>query len=89
MFGKIRRYLHNVLVGADQEANVIAGGKPDETVSSRSQRAADRGSPIGKGMTAFLRIFQRDHGHKAEAGDLRRAKDIVETETEALDHDAT
>lgn len=84
MFGKLKRYLHNVLVGADQEANVITGGKPDETISSRSQRAADRGNPLGKGMTRFLHLFQKDHGHKAEAGDLRRAEDVEETEKKAL-----
>ncbi len=83
-FKKIGRYLHNVLVGADQEGNIILGGKPDETISSRSQRAADRGNPVGKAMTGFLHLFQKDHGHKAEQGDLRRAEDVEETEEKAL-----
>lgn len=82
--GKVSRYLHNVLVGIDQTANIIAGGKPDETISSRSQRAADRGNWLGKGMTKFLHLFQRNHGHKAEAGDLNRAEDVEQTEKKAL-----
>lgn len=31
----LRRYLLNVLIGVDQLANAIAGGDPDETISSR------------------------------------------------------
>lgn len=84
MFRKLKKYIHNVLVGADQEANIITGGLPDETISSRSQRAADRGNPAGKAMTKFLHLFQKNHGKKAEAGDLRRAEEIVKTETDAL-----
>ena len=84
MFGKLKHYIHNVLVGADQEANIVLGGHPDETVSSRSQRAADRGNPVGKALTGFLHLFQRDHGHKAEEGDLRRAEQVEQIEQDAL-----
>lgn len=80
MFKRIGRYVHNVLVGADQEANIIAGGHPDETISSRSQRAADRGNPLGRAMTGFLHLFQRDHGRRAQQGDVRRAKEVIKLE---------
>lgn len=84
MFRKLRKYIHNVLVGADQEANIITGGLPDETISSRSQRAADRGNPAGRAMTKFLHMFQKNHGVKAEQGDLKRAQEVVKTEKDAL-----
>ena len=32
----IRRWIINVLLGIDQLANTIAGGDPDETISSRA-----------------------------------------------------
>lgn len=82
---RIGSYIHNVLVAEDQAANVVIGGKPDETISSRSQRAADAGNPLGKAMTKFLHLFQRNHGVLAEQGDLQRAKTVEEIEQEALD----
>ena len=81
---KVGRYAHNVLVGVDQTVNVIAGGHPDETISSRAQRAADRGNPVGKVISGGLDVIQKDHGHKAEAGDLKRAEEVVEIEEDAL-----
>lgn len=36
----MRRYLLNVLIGFDQLGNSFAGGNPDETVSSRTHKAA-------------------------------------------------
>lgn len=84
MFGKLKRYLHNVAVAGDQAANVVAGGKPDETISSRSQRAADRGNPLGVAMTKFLHLFQRNHGRLAQQGDIKRAEDVIQTEDQDL-----
>ena len=79
-FRKVAHYVHNVLVGADQEANVILGGKLDETISSRSQRAANRGNKLGRAMTSFLHVFQRDHGKLAQQGDIDRAKEVIKLE---------
>lgn len=84
MFGKLKRYLHNVLVGADQEGNIIIGGVPDETISSRSQRASDRGNVLGKVMTGFLHLFQKDHGRKAQQGDINRAERVIQLEEKDL-----
>jgi hypothetical protein len=71
-------YLHRALVGLDIFANVITGGNPDETISSRSARAAEKGHKWGIAMSRFLNLFQRNHGPQAQAGDVERAK-AVET----------
>jgi hypothetical protein len=76
--------MHRSLVGLDQFVNVLTGGKNDETISARSQRAADRGNKFGQFMCWWLGKIQPDHGHKAEAGDLRRAEEVKQTETDAL-----
>ncbi|MGH9452362.1 MAG: hypothetical protein ACRD2O_00150 [Terriglobia bacterium] len=77
-------YVHRVLVGVDQAANVLLGGKPDETISARSRRAAARGDWIGKAMCWWLGKLQANHGMKAEAGDLERASTVAQTESQAL-----
>ena len=78
-------YLRRVLLGLDLFTNVITGGKVGETISARSQRAADRGHWAGKAITKFLHFFQKDHGHLAEIGDEARAEVIEKTEHTALD----
>lgn len=77
-------YPRRVLLGLDLFANVVLRGKPGETLSSRAQRAADRGNLVGKAMTGFLHLFQRNHGRLAEAGDLARAQEIEQIEKESL-----
>ena len=77
-------YVRRVLLGLDLFANVLTGGHPGETISARSQRAADNGHWAGKAMTGFLHLFQRSHGKLAEVGDLARAKEIEATENKAL-----
>lgn len=73
-------YLHRTLVGLDQFANVITGGKPDETISSRAARASLKGNKFGKLVSKFLNVFQKDHGAKAIAGDDARAEQIEQAE---------
>lgn len=85
MLGKLKRYIHNILVGADQEGNIILGGKPDETISAHSARAAAKGNPVGRFMVWWLDKLQPNHGKLAEQGDLKRAEDVEETERKALD----
>ena len=77
-------YLHRVLVGVDQAANVLLGGNPDETISARSQRAAARGGWLGKFMCWWLGKLQANHGMKAEAGDFERASTVEKAESQAL-----
>lgn len=81
-------YIQKDLVGLDQFANVLLGGSPDETISSRVARwdTEDKGikHEVGKIVSKGLDLFQPDHGAKAEAGDLERSNAIQAIETEAL-----
>lgn len=78
-------YLHRVLVALDQFGNVVFGGAPDETISARSARAAERGNRLGKLMCWWLDKLQHNHGEKAECGDLQRAKTVEQIESDELD----
>lgn len=73
-------YLKRALVGLDMFMNVLTDGDPDETISSRAARAAEKGKPWGILMSKFLDVFQHDHGPKAQAGDVGRAQAIITTE---------
>ena len=35
----VRHYIKNILIALDQLANTIIGGDPDETISSRTEKA--------------------------------------------------
>ena len=74
-------YVHRALVALDQFVNVLTGGYPDETISSRSARAAEHGYFWGVTMSWFLDLFQSNHGAKAQAGDAERAREVVDLET--------
>jgi hypothetical protein len=73
-------YIHRALVGFDQFVNVLTGGYPDETISSRSARAAESGQLWGIAMSWFLDLFQSNHGAKAQAGDVERAREVENLE---------
>lgn len=69
-----RLYVLNVLVGFDQLANAIFGGDPDETISSRAAKDAERGGWVGTQLCNCLdvldpghcqRVVERDEGTKA------------------------
>lgn len=75
--------MHRFLVGLDQFVNVITFGEPDETISSRSARAALQGKKWGIVMSKFLNLFQKDHGAKAQAGDVERAEHVRDLEEES------
>jgi hypothetical protein len=77
-------YLHRSLVALDQFANVLLGGNPDETISSRSQRAAQRGDWRGKAMIWWLGKIQKNHGEDAQAGDIERATAVEDIEKKSL-----
>jgi hypothetical protein len=70
-------YFLRVLIGFDQFVNTVFGGHPDETLSSRSARAAVEGKWWGIALSKVLDLFQSDHGADAEAGDLERAENVV------------
>lgn len=73
-------YLHRVLVGLDQFLNVVGDGKADMTISTRAGLAAQHGSVIGKTLSDFLNLFQKDHGAKAAAGDAERDTQELQAE---------
>lgn len=74
------KYVHRFLVGFDQFMNVVTDGDPDETISSRAARAAEKGKGWGIELSKFLNHFQKDHGADAQAGDLERAEAVVSLE---------
>lgn len=77
-------FIHRNLVAVDMLGNTLTGGANDETISSRSARAAERGSKFGKLMCSVLNLFNSNHGPKAQAGDLERAQVIEQLEKSTL-----
>jgi hypothetical protein len=73
-------YFKRDLIALDMGVNVVTGGLPDETISSRWARSAEQGHIVGELGSKFLDVFQKDHGAKAQAGDTERAEKVVETE---------
>jgi hypothetical protein len=73
-------YIKRDLIALDMGVNVLTGGLPDETVSSRWARGAEQHHIVGEIGSKFLDLFEKDHGAKAQAGDTERARHVVETE---------
>lgn len=74
-------WIHRSLVAFDQLINVVlCKGQPGETISTHSARADRLGKTWGKWISRFLNIFQSDHGAKARAGDIERAKNLLRIE---------
>jgi hypothetical protein len=78
--------LMRAVVGADIFADELTGGPMNETISTRLAVDAVDGhgvsKEVGKVGSAFLDIFQKDHGADAAAGDLERSEqeeEIVNT----------
>jgi hypothetical protein len=62
----VKAYLIRLLVSVDQFLNTLCLGNPDETISSRVGKAAERGSRWGiaaEGLIdcVFALLGQRDH----------------------------
>jgi hypothetical protein len=74
-------YIKRDLIALDMLGNVITGGHPDETISSRLARAAEAHEIVGEIGSKILDIFQRNHGAKAQAGDVERAEVVIDIET--------
>ncbi|SCU95503.1 conserved hypothetical protein [Cupriavidus necator] len=62
----MKRYLWNLLISLDQLANAVAGGSPDETISSRAGKEGRRWGCI---LCRFLHWFDRDHCAKSIEAD--------------------
>jgi hypothetical protein len=76
-------YWWRCLVALDIFSNVLLGGHEDETISSRSARAAEQGKWWGIAMCKFLNLFQADHGPKAQSGDIERAEEVEKLEKDS------
>ena len=74
------RYWVRLIIGVDLFVNVIFNGRPGETISSRSARAALEGKRWGIILCKFLNLFERNHSALATEGDLERARLIEGTE---------
>lgn len=83
------QYIHRALIGLDQFMNVLTDGDPDETISARAARAAEKGKPWGIAMSKFLDLFQKNHGPKAQAGDVERAQAVQKLEDSSGGFQAT
>jgi hypothetical protein len=69
----MRRYIINVLIAIDQLANALTGGDPDETISSRAAKRADR--PGWKWLGWALEKI--DPGHLKRSREDDEGKDAV------------
>lgn len=56
---KFKKYVLNVLIAVDQFANALAGGDPDETISSRLGKH-HKNSVFGK-FVNLLFFWQKNH----------------------------
>ncbi len=73
-------FIERDLVALDTAANVLTGGLPDETISSRLANDAEQGKKIGEIGTKILDVFQSDHGADAQAGDTERGEAVIAEE---------
>ena len=78
-------YPERFLIALDMFMNVLTDGDPDETISSRSARAAQQGKTWGIEMSKFLDLFQKNHGSKAQGGDVARAQTVIAAEVKSGD----
>ena len=66
-------YIRNIAIAANQLANALMGGWPDETLSARAHRRHLRGRSHMRELLNILHFWQRDHCRAAyEAGNIRR-----------------
>lgn len=76
-------YIKRDLIALDIAANVVMGGHPDETISSRLARGAEAGHIVGEIGSKILDVFEHNHGAKAQAGDVERAVVVIALETKS------
>jgi hypothetical protein len=61
--GWLKQYLWNILVSLDQLVNTLAGGNPDETISSRMGKKLVKHEkcPFCMFVCKLLNYIQKDH----------------------------
>ncbi len=68
MWKKFKQWVWNILIAIDQLVNTIFGGDPDETISSRVGKDADK-NKFAAFMVKFLDIFEKEHCEKSKEDD--------------------
>ena len=56
----MKRYLWNIFIGLDQLGNVLIGGDPDETISSRSGKIQHK-SKLAYWLCRALHVLDPNH----------------------------
>ena len=75
----IKNYMRNIAIAADQLANAMIAGSPDETVSSRVYRGAvlavhpNRAARMAYRTINTLFVWQEDHCRAAYLREKQRA----------------
>lgn len=57
----MKKYILNILISIDQLGNTIAGGDPDETISSRLAKLNRKGNKVGIIGCKILDKFDKGH----------------------------
>lgn len=60
-----KKWFLNNLIAIDQRINALFGGDPDETISSRAAKAAERNKRWGCVLCKFLHKLDPDHCKKS------------------------
>jgi hypothetical protein len=73
----LKKWAMNVLISIDQLGNTLAGGDPDETISSRLGKRKRAGTLtwFGRGLDRFLGWL--DPGHSIDAIEDDEGKDRI------------
>ena len=71
----LKKWLFNILIGIDQLGNTLAGGDPDETISSRAGKAKKEGKTWAKVLCVALDWV--DPGHCDDSVDPTEGDDAV------------
>jgi hypothetical protein len=65
------QYLKNILISIDQFVNTLAGGNPDETISSRSYKLRKKGVYWISNIIDGLLFWQKDHCRESEEKQIK------------------
>lgn len=72
----ITKYLKNILISFDQFINTLAGGDPDETISSRLGRNY-KGTILERFVDWLFKWQGHEQGHCENAQELDEGKDAI------------
>ncbi len=61
----MKRYLRNILIAFDQLVNTLAGGDPDETISSRVGKREDGNERFWARVVDKLFFWDKNHSTKS------------------------